>query len=92
MAIYPFNCDKCGKSLEVAASIKAYDSLCPPVCCGTAMEQTPTLVTTVWKTTPGRDSGVYDLDYGKRATEDLTIPGKFERLQRAGTVADPFAE
>ena len=42
--------------------------------------------------TPGRETGVYKLDYGKYATHDLTVKGKFERLRRDGAVSDPFQD
>ena len=35
-------------------------------------------------------SGVYALDYGRRATEDLTVPGKMDALKREGRIRDPF--
>jgi hypothetical protein len=38
----------------------------------------------------GKDSGVYDYEYGKRATWDCTAPGKIERLKKDGRWKDPF--
>lgn len=56
----------------------------------TLAEWHPFAVRTVFGRTVGRDSGFYTLDYGKRATEDLTVPGKLDRLKKAGTIQDPF--
>lgn len=38
----------------------------------------------------GKEQGVYDYDYGKRATWDLTPRGKMERLKKDGVIKDPF--
>ena len=38
----------------------------------------------------GKWTGVYDYDYGKKATWDLTPPGKLAELKRRGIVKDPF--
>ncbi len=54
------------------------------------MEQIITGVGFVLGRTPGKNTGFYDLDYGKRATEDLTVPGKMEALKKAGVIKDPF--
>jgi DUF971 family protein len=40
--------------------------------------------------TPGKRSGFYEYDYGKKATWDLTVPGKMEELKKAGVLRDPF--
>ena len=38
----------------------------------------------------GGDTGFYNLDYGKRATEDLTYRAKRHRLEKEGRFKDPF--
>jgi hypothetical protein len=53
----------------------------------------PQAIPAVFAPTIGRDSGFYVNDYGRRSTEDLTVPGKLERLQRDGTIPeDPFSK
>lgn len=92
MAIYEYQCPE-GHLFEVVRPMKEgarIDSFCPSH--GNLGEWAPPLVHTKFTYTPGRETGVYKLDYGTFATHDLTPPGKFERLRRAGTVADPFAE
>ena len=88
MPIYPFRCPKCGKQREILSSI--HKDLPEPKCHG-KMEQIVVAVGFVLGRTVGRDTGFYDLDYGKRATEDLTVPGKMERLTKEGRLKDPFA-
>jgi len=87
MAVYPFRCNKCGKQREVTSSI--HDKLPSPKCHG-RMEQIVVAVGFVLGRTPGKRTGFYDLDYGRRATEDLTVPGKMEELKRAGVLKNPF--
>lgn len=58
--------------------------------CGLKSTWVPHAVRTVFGRTVGRDSGFYTLDYGKRATEDLTVKGKMARLLKDGTIQDPF--
>jgi len=89
MAIYPFRCAKCGREREVISSIR--EDLPEPKCHG-KMEQIVVAVGFVLGRTVGRSTGFYDLDYGKRATEDLTVPGKMEMLQKQGVIKDPFAD
>ena len=60
--------------------------------CHRFAEWSPQVMGIKFTPTIGRDSGVYALDYGRRATEDLTVPGKLERLRNAGTIADPFLD
>jgi hypothetical protein len=43
-----------------------------------------------FKMMPGKTNGVYEYDYGKKATWDLTAPGKMERLKKEGRINDPF--
>lgn len=38
----------------------------------------------------GKETGIYEFDNGKKATWDLTPPGKMERLKKAGRIRDPF--
>lgn len=88
MPVYPFNCEACGTEREIVRSI--HKPLPRPSCCGKRMERIPQLFAAKFKPTIGRDSGVYALDYGRRATEDLTVPGKMARLKRDGVIKDPF--
>jgi len=43
-----------------------------------------------FKMTPGKWTGVYDFDYGKKATWDMTVKGKKEYLTKEGIISDPF--
>jgi putative FmdB family regulatory protein len=88
MPIYPFRCLECGAEEELIQSIKV--DLVPPTHCNESMEQVLGNVGFVLGRTPGKASGFYDLDYGKRATEDLTVPGKMEQLKKDGRIKDPF--
>jgi predicted nucleic acid-binding Zn ribbon protein len=88
--IYPFECSRCGKEKEILWPIKDYDSLPVPRHCGRKMEQVLQTSCIVHQRIIGRDTGVYDLDYGKRATEDLTYKAKQERLKKDGRFYDPF--
>jgi len=88
MAIYPFKCLNCGMITEVTSSIK--EDLPKPKHCLEDMEQIIGDVGFVLGRTVGVRSGFYDLDYGRRATEDLTVPGKMEELKKAGVLKDPF--
>jgi len=38
----------------------------------------------------GKWTGVYDFDYGKKATWDLTVPTKMAQLKAEGRIKDPF--
>lgn len=91
MPVYPFYCVKCKAKKELYWPIEAYDSLPVPQCHG-SMEQVPVAVGIKLAPTIGRDSGFYDLDYGKRATEDLTPPGKYNRMFKDGEVKNQFWE
>lgn len=91
MPLYPFRCEGCGAETVVSWPIKDYDNLPVPKHCRKKMEQVPQVACFVAGRTVGRDSGFYDLDYGKRATEDLTVPGKIEKLKRMGRIKpDPW--
>ena len=93
MACYPFKCfvDDCENNIEVFHPIKDYDNMSHPVCpIHGRMEQVVSLGGFVLARTPGKNTGFYDLDYGKRATEDLTVPGKMEMLKKEGRIKDPF--
>jgi len=87
MPVYPFKCLECGSTVEIVQSIHL--PLPEPECHDT-MEQVICTAGIVFARTPGRDTGVYKLDYGVRATEDLTAPGKMERLKKEGRISDPF--
>lgn len=43
-----------------------------------------------FKMTPGKWTGVYDYDYGKKATWDMTVKGKRDYLTKEGIISDPF--
>lgn len=90
MPVYPFYCETCGSEAEVTLSIYKYDTMKPPRHCNRRMTQRPAVAAFKQQFKPGKESGFYDQDYGKRATEDLTVPGKFERLKREGRCVDPF--
>ena len=68
------------------------DSLATPLCCSRPMDWVPSQFAAVFALTPGHDTGFYCRDYGNRSTEDLTPPGKLERLKRLGVISDPFDE
>ena len=89
MPMYPFKC-ACGYTAEILWSIHDYANLPVPEHCGQRMEQVVCPSFVKFAQTTGRDSGVYKLDYGLRCTEDLTVPGKMERLKKAGVISDPF--
>ena len=94
MPRYPYECETCGVKKEVTKSIHEYKSsdtvLCPD--CETPMFRLMTQYTVVFGRMVGRDTGIYDLDYGKRATEDLTFKAKVERLRKDGRFTDPFED
>lgn len=96
MRTIEYSCDK-GHTVEILQSV--HDAEAAPVCqkCNTRMEWTPTKVPLgrfkFDQSRAGRDTGVYDYDYGTRATWDLTVPGKMDKLARDGRIArDPFDE
>lgn len=72
-------------------SVKEHEEF-KPICavCGKAMEQLYFPLGSYFNYKPGRETGVYDYDYGKKATWDLTPPGKMERLKKEGVVRDSF--
>jgi hypothetical protein len=43
-----------------------------------------------FKQTFGKWTGTWDYDYGRKATWDLTPPGKMDELKRMGKIKDPF--
>ena len=88
MPVYPFRCLECDERVEIVSSIK--DELPSPIHCSEKMEQIICPSGVVYARTPGRETGIYKLDYGIRATEDLTVPGKMERLKKEGRLKDPF--
>lgn len=88
MPLYEFRCDTCGERKEVLQSI--HKDTPEPKHCGKRMDWVPQRTGIKFTPTVGRDSGVYALDYGRRATEDLTVPGKMARLEREGRVSNPF--
>ncbi len=84
----------CGTRAEVSGGVN--EELAAPICseCRVAMEWAPTTMGGAWfKHVPGKETGVYEHDWGKKATWDLTIPGKIERLERDGRIPrDPFKQ
>jgi hypothetical protein len=90
MRTLEYTCD-CGETLILHSPVGAGTE--DPFChCGQLMQWTPTKVPTAYFTyTVGKESGVYENDWGRRATYDLTVPGKLDKLQRDGRVpVDPF--
>lgn len=92
--IYVFSCINHPEECEVVRCHHSErDSIVPGNCpkCGEPFEQDlKGHGGFSWKRTPGVRSGVYALDYGRRATEDLTVPGKMDALKREGRIRDPF--
>lgn len=88
---YEFKCLDDGERLMFVCPYKERDTLHPhcPLC-GQEMEQDYTFYGYRLGRKDGKDTGFYDYDYGKKATWDLTPPGKIERLKKAGTIHDPF--
>lgn len=43
-----------------------------------------------FRQTFGKWTGVYEYDYGKKATWDLTPKGKIQTLKHQGVIRDPF--
>ena len=90
MPLYEFSCP-CGHSMEVIWKVSEYqEPSCPR--CGRRMEQ-------VLKghggwncRLNGKMTGMYDYDLGKKATWDLTPPGKYQDLKEKGIIRDPFDE
>jgi len=83
-------CDECGRREEVVQSVHDAD---PVVICHGPMVWAPTTVPTGrFAFTPGRETGAYEYDYGKKATWDLTPPGKYDRLRHDGVVENPFMD
>ena len=91
MPLYEFECRGCGKHQTKIVPVAEYEE---PQCeCGGTTDQVyygaPPFVHT-W--IPGKWTGMYDLDYGKHATWDLTPPGKQEALKKAGVMRDHFEQ
>lgn len=91
-----FTCDSCEKEIQITSKISdpfAEGSDCKN--CNGHLVWTP-------KEVPlgrfhydpkkaGKDTGVYEYDYGVRATWDLTVPNKIARLEKDGRIArNPF--
>jgi hypothetical protein len=90
MALHEFECKKCGKRVTLVMTFNTYRQ---PLCiCGGETEQVFDKGHGGFKFayTPGKRTGVYEYDYGKKSTWDLTVPGKYEELKKAGIVGDPF--
>lgn len=87
MPIYTYECEVCAGQREVVQSMK--DPHKRFVHCHRRMFRIIQAPGFSFKKTPGKETGVYALDYGRRATEDLTVPGKFERLIKDGRIKMP---
>ena len=95
MRTIEYQCGKCGERQDVVGSV--HDDSPAPIHCEQSMDWAPTEVPMGrFRYDPskaGRDTGVYEYDWGVRATWDLTVPGKMKRLERSGRIArDPFDE
>lgn len=85
--MYEYVCLKCKKHAELLKSVHDDQT---PVCCERAMDWVPYSTPGKFNYVAGKETGVYEYDYGKKATWDLTVPGKTERLTRDGRISDPF--
>lgn len=92
MAQYVYACPRHGDNEVIRWPISDFGNVPVPFCtsCDKPKERVPQLPTFIEGETVGRDSGWYDRDYGKRATEDCTAPGKMEYLKKEGVIKDPF--
>lgn len=91
MPLYEFRCKECGEVFQKVIRLDKYhEPSCPK--CGSETEQIFINGNGGFslETTPGRETGFYDLDHGKKATWDLTVPGKLERLRKEGRIKDYF--
>ncbi len=89
MPLYGFKCEKCGEEVEVFMHLNEY--VVPEHCGGKMNVDLRGHGGFTLQQTPGKWTGFYDYDYGKKATWDLTPPGKLEELRRRGVIAqDPF--
>lgn len=93
MPVYEFECRACR---ERFTRLMHHQDYTEPPCplCGDATDQVFDKGNGGFTLgmTPGKRSGFYDYDYGKKATWDLTAPGKMEQLKKAGVIRDPFDE
>lgn len=95
MRTIEYQCGRCEKRQVVVQSV--HDPEQAPWCCKQVTQWAPTSVPlghfTYNPSKKGRDTGVYEYDYGVRATWDLTVPGKIDRLEHQGRIPrDPFKE
>ena len=91
---YEFKCiDHPSERWSIVCGIEERDGLEIPKCpeCGAILEPDLKGHGGSWfKQTFGKWTGVYDYDLGKKATWDLTPPGKMDRLKHDGVIRDPF--
>jgi predicted nucleic acid-binding Zn ribbon protein len=88
---YEFKCDKCQGRKLVVMPASQRDAFIEPECCGSRMEQTYESYGYAFSMgEAGKRTGIYEYDYGKKATWDLTPPGKMDALKKAGVLRDPF--
>lgn len=90
MALYEFECNLCGERFEKVIPVEQYHEPECPLCGGVTEQVLRGHGGGFFKMTPGKETGVYDYDYGKKATWDLTVPGKSDRLKKEGVIRDPF--
>lgn len=91
MPLYEFECTNCSTRIERVIPLSAYEEPPCPECGGKTEQKFETgHGGSFFRMTPGKETGIYDFDYGKKATWDLTVPGKMERLKREGVIGDPF--
>jgi hypothetical protein len=91
---YEFRCvEHPDRKQIVVCPAKFREQIVPERChiCGAEFEQELKGSGGGWfKQTFGRLTGVYDYDYGRKATWDLTAPGKLEYCKKEGMIRDPF--
>ena len=92
MPLYEFECQRCRYRFTRVMHVVEYKE--PP--CPSCMDRTEQVYDhgnygIKLGMTPGKRSGFYEYDYGKKATWDLTVPGKIDELRKAGVIPpDPF--
>jgi putative FmdB family regulatory protein len=91
MALHEFQCRKCGIRFEKFMHVSEYqEQECPECGSGTDEMFDRGNGGFRFKLIPGKPTGIYEYDYGKKATWDCTAPGKMDYLKREGIISDPF--
>lgn len=89
MPVYEFECRQCGlRFTRIMHHTEYHEPPCPDCASETDQMFDGGNGGSFFKQTPGKDTGVYDHEYGKKATWDLTVPGKMERLRKEGRIKD----